>query len=214
MHPLLHTALLGGGSSSPVLPAGITAREPPPSSRPPWLPSPSCQAQRGARRACVGLWGQAGFPLSFLLWPRKAGRTWASAFPYQRQAGEFLPHSLFLTCACASGSGACLYFAFCGLFGSGQSEQFKKNQTARWTKASGRGVLQAQAHVRESCHIERQIRLTAQVNLGCRMQVPTQVSNPEAVGPIPMHASTWDARKEQQAGGGFFSHSLCLFTFA
>lgn len=75
-------------------------------------------------------------------------------------------------------------------------------------------MLQAQAHVHESRHTECQICLTAQVNLGCRMQVPAQVSNPEAVGSIPMHASMWDACKEEQAEGGFFSHSLCLFTLA
>lgn len=53
---------------------------------------------------------------------------WASAFPCQHQVGEFLPCSLFLMCACASGSGSCLYFVFCGLLGSGQSEEFKKNE--------------------------------------------------------------------------------------
>lgn len=151
---------------------------PPP--RLPQLPSPSCQPQQGASGECVGLWGWVGFPLSFLLWLSTAARRWASACPCQCLAGEFLPHSLSLTCACTSASGSLLYFLFCSLFGSGQSEEFKK-QTARWTKASGRGVLQVRAHVHESRRIERQICLTAQVNLGYRMQVPAYVSNPEAV---------------------------------
>lgn len=75
-------------------------------------------------------------------------------------------------------------------------------------------MIQAQANIRESHHIKHQIRLTAQAKLGSRMQVPVQVSNPEAIGPVLMHASMWDACKEQQVGAGFFSHSLCLFILA
>jgi len=155
-------------------------REPPPSSHLPQLPSPSCQPHRGVSGECVGLWGWVDSPPSpsFLLWLSKAGKMWASAFPCQRQAGEFLPHGLFLTCACASGLGSRLYFPFCGLFGAGQSEEFER-QTARWTKTPGRGVLQVQADVHESRHIERQIGLTAQVNLGYRIRIPACVSNPE-----------------------------------
>lgn len=102
------------------LPSYMTGSRPGSHLHPPALPgSPRHPAslhkvQAGSARGCGG--GLVSHPPSFLLWPRKAARTWASAFPHQHQAGEFLPQGLFLTCACTSGSGSCLYFPFCIFF--------------------------------------------------------------------------------------------------
>lgn len=114
-----------------LLPSYMTGSRPGSHLHPPALPSsprhPASlhEVQAGSARGCGG--GLVSHPPSFLLWPRKAAMTWASAFPRQHQAGEFLPQGLFLTCACTSGSGSCLYFPFCIFFSSGQSEEFLKN---------------------------------------------------------------------------------------
>lgn len=75
-------------------------------------------------------------------------------------------------------------------------------------------MIQAQASIYESRHIKHQVCLSAQAKLGSCMQAPVQVSNPEAICPVLMHTSMWDACKEQKVGGVFFSHSFCLLILA
>lgn len=172
------------------------------------------QPQRAAGRACGGMWGWVVFLPSFLLWPSKAARTWVSAFPCQHQVGEFLPRGLFLTCAFVLLAWAPVRTSLSVVCSDlGNRRHIQKPQTARWTKASARRVLQAQAHVCESHHTEHHMCLIAQVNLGL-MQDLAGVSNPGAGVPIPMHVSMWDARKQHHPERGIFPHGVCLFTLA
>lgn len=86
---------------------------------PPTLPGSLCHPGSLNRLRAGSPWGWEewlGFPLSFLLWPSKAGRAWASPFPCQHQAGESLPcfsQMLFLplpqASVCISLSVVCLY---------------------------------------------------------------------------------------------------------